>query len=176
MSPSTTAVVAPTTTNPPPTTGGSSTSCSTNSDHNTTSVSNTMSNSSTSGNHSHIQYRRSTRTALYVGSNYISSNHNSNHPPDPTVTTKPSDSSVVIFPRRWPGIGASFQCTKIPPLLLQHSNSSSNNASNSSTNYVQTRPPPLRMSHDYPHCTMADVEKEASIATQTTEERNGTFR
>lgn len=151
--------VAPTTTHPPPVdtsnTGGGGTSSS----HNTTGASNT-SNSSTSSSNSHIQYRRSTRTALYVGSNYIS-NSNSH---DPTITTKPTDSSVVVFPRRWPGIGASFQCTKIPPLLHK-----------SHSNYVHARPAPLRMSLEYPHCTMADVEKETSIAAQTAEDRNGTF-
>ena len=116
-------------------------------------------NSSTS-----IQYRRSTRTALYP-------NHH-----DTTSTTP-----VVVFPRRWPGIGTAFQCTKLPPLLLvlphqpqqpQYSNGTAttdttNNTTTTtttapdSTPYVNTRPSPLRMSKEYPHCTMIDVRGES---------------
>ena len=123
----------------------------TNNNNNNNNNSCNTTNSSTS-----IQYRRSTRTALYP-------NHH-----DTTSTTP-----VVVFPRRWPGIGTAFQCTKLPPLLVlphqpHHSNrtattDTTNNTTTTapdSTPYVNTRPSPLRMSKEYPHCTMIDVRGE----------------
>ena len=135
---------------------------STNASHATNTNNNNNNSCNTTNSSTIIQYRRSTRTALYP-------NHH-----DTTSTTP-----VVVFPRRWPGIGTAFQCTKLPPLLVwphQHhqphsnktatttdttTNTTTNTNTTDSTPYVNTRPSPLRMSQEYPHCTMIDVRGES---------------
>jgi hypothetical protein len=82
-------------------------------------------------------------------------------------TATSATSSVVVFPRRWPGIGASFQCTKIPPLMRCSDDTTDGTSSTTGTriHYVNTRPTPLPMSKEYPHCTMIDVSEAITNET-----------
>jgi hypothetical protein len=92
-----------------------------------------------------IQYRRSTRTALYV------SNGKSDDP-----------NKKQQFPRRWPGIGNTFQC-KVP--TIEESMQRTNNK------YESNRPLPLLMSNEYPHCMQQDIERTTHVIIDS--EMNG---
>jgi hypothetical protein len=110
-------------------------------------ASSTTATAVTTTSYGNIQYRRSTRTALYV------SNGKNDDP-----------NKKQQFPRRWPGIGSTFQC-KVPTVEESLLLTTGNN------NYESKRPVPLLMSNEYPHCTLQDMEKTTCIISDT--ERNG---
>jgi hypothetical protein len=82
--------------------------------------------------------RRSTRTALL------------------TTTNEENDGSKQQhhFPRRWPGVGSSFQC-KVPRSVAEE--------------YTTERAAPDRMSEEYTHCTQMEVETTITASCFTAE-------
>jgi hypothetical protein len=73
--------------------------------------------------------RRSTRTALLTTTNEENDGTKQQH----------------HFPRRWPGVGSSFQCKVLPQSVA-------------GSVYTTDRAAPDRMSEEYPHCTQMEVE------------------